>query len=919
MGTHRQTPRARARRPRVDLPGMRGRARADLWPLTVAVGVIALTSLLASAAPRLVDRTADSALRDALASAGPRTELSVTVPLVEDPFQPRTLESDLATQVADRGTALVAALPAELTAALTEPVATVTTPPLPVGLVRSDLGAVTMTFAYLARDGREPRVRWLDGGPPTAAPVAVTRPQDGWETWTLQVALSSDAAAQLHVRAGDRLPVVDMASMPVDVTVSGVFAPADPQDPIWSQAPGVVEPVSVGAHVTTDTAVTALVSAAFLPAMVADLPVGYSTRTYTFDADPSAMHAQDIDRLVTAIAGVKVRPEALGTPRELPSVTSSLDSVLVAAESRIRAGQAQAAVLLAGVVAAAGSTLLLVGQLLSRRRAGQLSQYRARGAGLPRVAVELGVEALATAVLGCALGLTGAAMIVPGPIAWPWVLPVVVLAVVAPPASGVRAAARGSGVRRVPAGRGDRRLAMRDRHLQRIAVEGAVMLAAVGAIVALRARGVVSSASGPGGDLLLAAAPSLGVLAGALLLARVLPLVLRGAGALAARVPGAVPLLAAARGQATAGRVLPILALTLATGLVTFGSVIGTTVDRGQVAGSWSAVGADVVATVGSDGAAAGLAAEVAAQPGVTTAVSGTVADVPIRSSTGGHQVRLMVVDAADLTRLLAAVPVSLGRYGQLVATSGSDLGVLLGADLRAGGDTNLSILWRGTWVAVHPVGAAPVVGSDAADLVVVDAASLSGAVGVAVAPSTANTVWVVGPGARAAVAAVPQLAQADVVDRSEWLARQRAAPLTAGLGQLVVASTAVLVLLAALMVVLGASASAPERGAMLATLRTIGLGRAQVTRIAVGELVPPVLAAGAWGLGLGVLLAELVAAPLGLRLATGQPVDPTLAVGWGVAAPAVALVLVVLVVVAAEASLTRRDRLGQVLRAGER
>ncbi len=599
MGTDGQAPRAHARRPRVDLPGMRGRARADLWPLTVAVGVIALTSLLASAAPRLVDRTADSALRDALVTAGPRTELTVTVPFVEDSSQPRTLESDLATQVADRGTALAATLPPELTAALTEPVATVTTPPLPVRLSRSDLGAVTMAFAYVARGG-EPRVRWIDGGPPTAAPVAVTRPQDGWETWSLQVALSRDTAARLGVHAGDRLPVVDMLSMPIDVTVSGVFVPADAQDAIWSHAPGVVEPVSVGAHVTTETVVTALVPATFLPAMVVDLPVGYSTRTYTFDADPLAMHAQDIDRLVTAIAGVKVRPEVLGTPRELPSVTSSLDTVLVAAESRIRAGQAQAAVLLAGVVAAAGSTLLLVGQLLSRRRAVQLAQYRARGAGLAGLAVELGVEALATVVLGCAVGLAAAAVIVPGPVAWRWVLPVVLLALVAPPAFGVRAAAHGSGARRVPAGRGDRRLAIRDRHLKRIAVEAAVTLAAVGAIVVLRARGVVPSASGQGGDLLLAVAPSLGVLAGALVLARVLPLVLRGAGALAARVPGAVPVLAAARVRATAGRVLPILALTLATGLVTFGSAIGTTVDRGQVAGSWSAVGADVVATVGA-------------------------------------------------------------------------------------------------------------------------------------------------------------------------------------------------------------------------------------------------------------------------------------------------------------------------------
>ncbi|MCG2801344.1 MAG: ABC transporter permease, partial [Cellulomonas sp.] len=242
--------------------------------------------------------------------------------------------------------------------------------------------------------------------------------------------------------------------------------------------------------------------------------------------------------------------------------------------------------------------------------------------------------------------------------------------------------------------------------------------------------------------------------------------------------------------------------------------------------------------------------------------------------------------------------------------------GVLLGADLTAGSDGNLAVLWRGTWVTVHPTGVAPALGSDAGDLVVVDAGAFADAVGDTVAPTT---VWVVGPGARAALAAVPQLAHADVVDRSEWLTRQRTAPLVAGLSHLVAATTGVFVLLAVLTVVLGTSASAPGRGAMLATLRTIGLGRGQVTRIAVGELLPPVLAAGASGIGLGVLLAGLVAGPLGLRLATGQPVDPALAVPAWVLVPVAALVLVVVVIVAAESSLTRRERLGQVLRAGAR
>jgi putative ABC transport system permease protein len=172
----------------------------------------------------------------------------------------------------------------------------------------------------------------------------------------------------------------------------------------------------------------------------------------------------------------------------------------------------------------------------------------------------------------------------------------------------------------------------------------------------------------------------------------------------------------------------------------------------------------------------------------------------------------------------------------------------------------------------------------------------------------------VVGDQAARAVAATPELTDADTATRSDWLAAQRAAPLTTGLPQLVVAAAVALGVLGVLVVLLGAETSAPERGRTLATL---GLTGRQVRRITVGELLPPVLVATVVGTGLGAFVAGLAVALPELRRVTGQPWVPALVVPWWAPGAIVPLVLTVAAVVAVESSRRRRERLGEVLRVG--
>ena len=65
----------------------------------------------------------------------------------------------------------------------------------------------------------------------------------------------------------------------------------------------------------------------------------------------------------------------------------------------------------------------------------------------------------------------------------------------------------------------------------------------------------------------------------------------------------------------------------------------------------------------------------------------------------------------------------------------------------------------------------------------------------------------------------------------------------------------------------------------------------------------------------IGVLLAGAIVAPLALRLVTGQSTDPGVVLPWWATMPVVLLAATVLVVVAVESSIRRRESLGQVLR----
>lgn len=911
------------RMPRLHLPTLVGRVRTDRGPLLLAGLVVALATLLAETVPLSISHAADEAVHDAVATGGADAAITVNVPFApsEDPSQPRERLPETPVLVEDAARNALFAFPDDLAAKMRPPVASMTSETLKVyqhGPGRTlQLGYVVGTTT--------PEVEWVDGAAPAASSPDphVVVPLEA-DPWPVQVGLSEQTAKELGAGPGDRIETTDRDNTPVDVRVSGVFRPHDPADARWQMLPTLLAPHQAPDGITTLTEMGGLLSKDSVPDARLALEEGRVTRTVSFIPEPSRIGSKEAAELATAVVALKAAANApvasefgpVFGEAPPPVWTTFLDRVLRDVRGQIRTATGQASVLLAGLTVALGLVLVLAADLLTRRRSVALAGARIRGASLARVGAELLVESLAVALLGGAAGLVLGHRLVDG-WSWRWSVPVVLVAALAGPVLGVREAARATGGRQAPANRSARRWAARTRQLRTLAVELALVAVAVASFVTLRQRGISPEDSGDAGaGLLPALAPTLVVGTGALVLLHVLPVLARFAVGRATRARSSLPLFAAARAVTSAARPLPFLVLTLSTALLSLGLILTATERDGEADGAWRQVGADARITTDASASLPRLAGRIAAQPGVRRAVAGRLADnvrVQVGAATGSA--RLLVVDSAAYEALLADTPLPQAPQLALLrrSTTGSPPPALLRtSDPALLGGTGLTIRWEGAIVALTRVAVAPALGDGREDVVVVDAAAFA----IAGAVAEPDTVWATGPGAAAALTAVSGT-DGSVLVRAEVLHDRRSAPLSHGLLRLAYASAGVLLVLGLLGIVLGASASGPARAQTLARLRTLGLRPSEARRVIVGELVPPVLVAGAGGLALGVLVARACLGPLALRLRTGQVVDPALVVPWIVVVPVIVLLAAVVLVGEFESSVRRRERLGQVLRVG--
>ncbi|GAA2871421.1 membrane protein [Actinoplanes cyaneus] len=736
---------------------------------------------------------------------------------------------------------------------------------------------------------------------------------------TTEVVIGQDAAQMLGLEVGDGLEMgARYGSAPLRVV--GVFAPVNPDDPIWSdqmphraECPSPLDGLRQQAVLLTDQA----------GARLAGNRMNDLTDRWRYRLDENRITADQVDGMTRAVATIR------RTPPDRTSIQSSVDSTLADFDRQVGAVRALLAVVQAGILATAAGLILLAARLMTDRRRAEFALLRARGGTVGAVAGRTLLEVLVVVPIAVAAGWIGGTL-APGRADDTEPLLLAAVAVIALLAAPISAAL----VARRPSFSGHRSdvVALRP-SLRRITAEGLLVLLAAGGIYLVRLRGLDA---GAGVDPYLVAAPVLLALAASVVALRGVPFPLRWAGDLAARARGAIAFL----GLSGAGRAplhsgpLAVLVVAIATGLFTgtVTSTVGTARDRAANL----AVPADAV--VRGFYFSPETAPRIAALPHVTKVVPMLLASgATIHGDTAAAilQGQVMVVDASSAGLDLPAALTGARRSdGPAPAVVSPHLAAQVGTAGTAGTAEVMGRTYRFTVAQVSEV--TPGLPAGTTDFIVLPQQALAVPDYQPIQP---NRILIDGHGFDAGqVRAIADAGQREQLQRTTGKTvtdAQLAVPATVvtwdsyresleqrgvdgALSFTFVTGMVAAAVLSLMAVALAVLTGAPARGRTLSRLRTMGLSPGQGRRLLVFELVPLIAVAVIAGGLAGFALPLLIGPALGLSgftagVAAGVSLDPWFAGG--------VLALAVLAVVAAlavENVANRRLRLGTVLRLGE-
>ncbi|MEU7844217.1 ABC transporter permease [Micromonospora sp. NPDC049114] len=507
----------------------------------------------------------------------------------------------------------------------------------------------------------------------------------------VQVSLPERVATTLGLTTGERIPLRDRSTEKAsEVVLAGTWRPRDPAEAYWLLAPGV--------GVGSAGSATSYGPFALDPADFATAFPGSVTASWLAEPDLGGVDAGDLPAVRAAVnAASTAVPEAAQLGSSAQSLTK-MDQLLDRIARADLVGRSALATPLLLILVLGGYALVLVAALLHEDRRPQTALLRARGAARRQLAGLAAREATLVVAPAALLGpvLAGEALrfVRPGGAAELSAAggnATLVWAVAAATAAGclvamVAPTLRGAGT--YVADMAARSRPNRSASIQRASVDLVLVALAVLAWVQLRryASPLAGSNGRLGLDPLLVAAPTLGVLAGAVLALRVLPPLTRFAERFVDRRPWTATMF----GMWQAGRrphAGPVLLLALAVGGSTLAWSLVSTGERSQVEQAGHTVGADLRVTERAGSAPPSRAGQLAALPGVHRAVPAWRDEV--RVGRGDLPVTVIGFDpasAAGVVRLadrLSDEPVST-QYQRMVAARGNPAGVELPVGTRA-------------------------------------------------------------------------------------------------------------------------------------------------------------------------------------------------------------------------------------------
>ncbi|MGW3892245.1 FtsX-like permease family protein [Micromonospora chokoriensis] len=437
----------------------------------------------------------------------------------------------------------------------------------------------------------------------------------------VEVSLPERVAGTLGLTVGERIPVRDRATeRRGELVLAGTWRPRDPTDTYWLLAPGVG---AGSAGSGTSYGPFTLDPADF----VTTFP-GSVSASWLAQPDLGGVDTADLPAVRKALTeALTAVPEAAQLGSSAQAVTK-METLLDRIGRADLVGRSSLATPLLLILVLGGYALVLVAALLHEDRRPQTALLRARGAARRQLAGLAAREATLVVAPAAVLGplIAGEALryIRPGGSASLYTAggnTTLVWAAAAATAAGCLVAMvlptlRGAGT--YVADMASRSRPNRSAGVQRASVD--LVLVALAVLAWVQLRRYASPLAGSGGQLgldpLLVAAPTLGVLAGAVLALRVLPPLTRFAERFVDRRPWTATMF----GMWQAGRrphAGPVLLLALAVGGSTLAWSLISTGERSQVEQAGYTVGADVRITERAGVAPPNRAAQLATLPSV--------------------------------------------------------------------------------------------------------------------------------------------------------------------------------------------------------------------------------------------------------------------------------------------------------------
>ncbi|MDT6985957.1 FtsX-like permease family protein [Streptomyces lusitanus] len=914
--TVRPSGRPRTAASRVTVPWVRTRLRTAPGAAAALALLVAVTAFLAAALPPALDRYDEQGMRRALETAGPaRTTVQFQTSDADVYLSDGPWEEQLTREAVEGPYAKLLALPGRALPLDREQssagVRTTRTLKAPDPYLSQPDGLAPV-FHLVAQGGVAGHSRLAEG----RLPKAPDGP--GPDVSALEAAVTAETAKALHIRVGSVVHFPRAEGDPLAVRVTGLVVPREPDGPYWSALPGLSRPnlmVTQGPVPSQYWAGALLLAPDAGPALLS-VP-GAPARYWTLAPDLSVLHGRDLERLTSAVASLEGGPlleRATTAVSPHLDVTTELDAVLGEYDGLWSAVGPLVAVAAFGTGTVAALVLCMAGGLAAERRRAELTLLRARGASLRGLAGRLLAETAVVAVPAAALGLLAARLAVGTGRPAQSAAAAGAVALIALAALPLRAVAvhRAVGVH---TGREDVVRARPSK--RRLVTEVTLLVVAAGAVLTLRTRGT-SAEGDPTGDELVSLAPVLVAVIAALLLVRLYPLPLRGLARPARRMRGVVgPLSLARAGRAGGSTVLPLLALLTALTTAAFGGSVLAGVADARERASVFAVGADARAD-NLDPRRTDAEERVRRAPGVEDV---TPVKVSYSALAGSMRVSLAGVEPDPYAKLSGRMDEGAFDADTLKA-SGKDAVPALGSPAlaeRLGEDPFPVIMEDGDSFTARIVAVrtwTPALGAD--DFLVVDGSALR----AGLKPPTGLLVTGDHPDAAALKKAAGGDAQVRL--RSAVIDATVESPLQTGAERVYAAAVAAGAAYATLSLLLTLLRAAPERTALLARLRTMGLTRAQGRRLLILESLPQALLAAVGGVLTAWAAIRLLSPGIDLTtvaVSTGAPAAGRAllrADQLSLLVPALAVVALTVGVAAAQAWWTGRSGAVRELRAGD-